>query len=257
MERRVWRAGLAVSVLLHLLVFVWLYTTVINPTSAGSDGHRTRALPAPAGMQVVQIQPVAGAPAELTPEPGQAPATRPQQRRPIYGPSPTPGAAGPQAAGQARAGAAGPTGMDALRVHPGDERLYMDPDAVLPREKTDQERLEERIAGRVDQYNDSVAAAQEAARKALDWTVKGKNGERWGIAPDGIHLGKITLPAPSFGGNAESRARTREWSAIQDQASRAEIRDRFKDHVKAIRERKEKEHEEKKPGSSGSGSHGP
>ncbi len=145
--------------------------------------------------------------------------------------------------------------MDALKVpNDMDPRLYVDPDALAPA-PSDLDRVQSRIAGRLKQYNDSVAAAAEAAERALDWTIHGKDGSRWGIAPDGIHLGKVTLPAPSLGGNAEGRARAREWSDIQDQASRAEVRDRFKDRVKAIRERKEKERAEKKSGSgSGSGS---
>ena len=32
-------------------------------------------------------------------------------------------------------------------------------------------------------------------RRARDWTFE-RDGERWGISPDGIHLGDVTIPLP-------------------------------------------------------------
>ncbi|MGH7475225.1 MAG: hypothetical protein ACRELD_02960, partial [Longimicrobiales bacterium] len=138
-----------------------------------------------------------------------------------------------------------------LRPRHADERLWAPVDRLALPPESDEARMRERLAGRIGTWNDSIAAEEEAARRALDWTVKGKNGERWGISPAGIHLGTITLPAPVFAGNAEAAARAREWNEIQGQADHARIRDRFDDRVRAIRERKDAERAARKPPNGG------
>ncbi len=246
-----WRTGLAISVLVHVLLFAWLYRTYV---STPEIGERQPAALRPdevgGGMRIVRIEAVPGDVAPLTPL---APAASPR----VSVSSRAPGVAVPRPGVPTEPQGVGPRRdvLEPLRPKAGDPRLWVSPDLLTPAQ-TPEERMAERIAGRIDAYNDSLAAASEAARRALDWTVKGKNGARWGIAPDGIHLGKITLPAPTFGGNAEARARNREWSQIQDQASRAEIHDRFKDRVKAIEERKDRERAARKKAGSGSGSDG-
>lgn len=250
-DRSRWRLGLALSLLFHLFLFLLLYYTVVRlPQTGAPPAARAGARPAPPGMQVVQLDEVAGpVPAAAPSTPAAAPRTRPRVTS-----APAPGGRPGEAAPAAGAGAPTRRGIDAL-VPPKDvdTRLRVDPDAVTA-PPTDQERLERRIAGKIQQYNDSVAAAVAAAQRSLDWTLHGKDGSRWGIAPDGIHLGKVTLPAPTLGGSAADRARQKEWNAIQDQAARAAVRDRFNERVKALHERKEKERAAKKKAGSGSGS---
>jgi hypothetical protein len=119
----------------------------------------------------------------------------------------------------------------------------------LPAEElTPDERVRARVAAQLQQYNDSVAAEEEARARALDWSVKTEDGGRWGISPQGVHLGSITVPRwliPTPQTSQEKRAeyagRERNWSEIQRQAERMEIRDVFDERVRAIRERAEQE----------------
>ncbi|MGH7507594.1 MAG: hypothetical protein ACRELX_18220, partial [Longimicrobiales bacterium] len=99
-----------------------------------------------------------------------------------------------------------------------------------------------RIYGQLEAYNDSIAAVAEAARSATDWTHRDANGDRWGVSPGKIHLGKITLPLPfGFsvppGRREEYNERMRTFNEIQMQAGRAEIEKTFEARVRAIRER--------------------
>lgn len=123
--------------------------------------------------------------------------------------------------------------------------------SYAPTDQSPAAAVRERISDRLALYNDSVDAAADARRRLLDWTKKTKDGKAWGIGPDGrIHLGDITLPAIAFappaGRRDEINARNRDWAEIQAQANREFGRQEFKDRVKAIRARKDKEREEKR-----------
>jgi hypothetical protein len=94
-----------------------------------------------------------------------------------------------------------------------------------------------------------VALAAAAAARAVDWTKTDADGGRWGISPEGLHLGDITIPipvnfSPGPGKRDEVAGRVRDWSEIQSQGSRMEGKETFEERVKAIRERKEKERKE-------------
>jgi hypothetical protein len=102
------------------------------------------------------------------------------------------------------------------------------------------------MADRLRQFNDSIMAERLAAERSKDWTVTGEDGKRWGVSPGKLHLGDITLPLPlAFatppGRRDEVNARTQSWSEIEAQATRAESKDNFRDRVKEIRKRKERE----------------
>lgn len=203
---------------------------------AGGSPAPQETQPQPAGPQV---------PAIVAPEGGGTPTPAPTPP-----PPPTTAPAGPAGTGGGGGeGRAPATAAEALRPRAGDPRLWA-PIPTLPTPKTKEERATERVYARIQQFNDSVMAAAEAARRATDWTVTGKDGERWGISPGKLHLGKITLPLP-FGFQAppgrreETAERLREWSEIEDQALRAQIRDQFNERVKQMNERKERERQEK------------
>ncbi|MGH7463344.1 MAG: hypothetical protein ACREMA_20235, partial [Longimicrobiales bacterium] len=73
---------------------------------------------------------------------------------------------------------------------------------------------------------------------------------RWGVSPGKLHLGGITLPLPlAFntppGRRDEVNSQLRNWSEIQAQATRGEIKESFEDRVKEIRKRKDRERAEK------------
>lgn len=206
------------------------------PAPAGGAPAPQETQPQPAGPQV---------PAIVAPEGGVAPTPTPTPPT-----TPTTGPAGPAGTGGGGGeGRAPATAAEALRPRAGDPRLWA-PIPTLPTPKTKEEIATERVYARIQRFNDSVMAAAEAARRATDWTITGKDGERWGISPGKLHLGKITLPLP-FGFQAppgrreETAERLREWSEIEDQALRAQIRDQFNERVRQMNERKERERQEK------------
>jgi hypothetical protein len=113
--------------------------------------------------------------------------------------------------------------------------------------RTPEEVVAQRIDALLGEYNDSVAAEAAAQARAMDWTVKGEDGKRWGVSPGAIHLGSVTIPvgdthfAVAAGRREEFAGRVRTWNEIQDQAVREEARGTFKDRVKAIEERMDRE----------------
>jgi len=125
-----------------------------------------------------------------------------------------------------------------------DPQLLAPVDRLPPEELTEGEWLRLRLANALGIYNDSLAAEAEAKLRATDWTVRDKNGGRWGVSPGQIHLGNRTLPLP-FGfspapGQRDAMAsRLRSWEESQAQASRVEAVQTFEQRVKAIRARQE------------------
>jgi len=245
-QRRALIAGIAASVIIHLLAVLtsrYLITFAVPhaPAPQGSSERR----PAAPGMRVYQIRPIAGeAP------PIEEPATRP---RPETAPSTV--APQPAAEGPSEGGGAGRVAAPAERLRPrdvGDPRLWAPLPLLVERTVTPAEAAREHLYGRIEALSDSLAMEAEAARRATDWTIKGPGGKRWGISSEGIHLGGITLPAPSLGaGREDARERQREWGEIQDQADRARIRDRFDERAREIRERKDQERQQSKQGQQG------
>jgi len=161
-----------------------------------------------------------------------------------------PGAAGEGAGAPGAGGAAYGNSAARFRPQSWDRRLYEPPDRLLPTQ-SDADRVAARVQGKLDAINDSAAAAADAARRATDWTIKGKDGKEWGISPGKLHLGNLTLPLPlGFsappGRRDEFEKNQANWDELQRSASQAEIRHTFDERVKAIRERKEKEREEQK-----------
>ncbi|MGQ0813573.1 MAG: hypothetical protein ACT4O1_03825 [Gemmatimonadota bacterium] len=140
---------------------------------------------------------------------------------------------------------------DRLRPTTIDPRLSGSARYTLPPDASPAAAVRARIAQSLGAYHDSVAAEAEARRRAFDWTIKTKDGKRWGINPDGtIQLGDIKLPQVAFkapdGRRDEINARNRDFAEIERQASSEIGRQSFNQRVKAIRARKEKEREEKK-----------
>ena len=82
-----------------------------------------------------------------------------------------------------------------LRSRPGDARLWMPIDPALVA-LSPHEILELEVKIALEAMNDSAVAAAERARAALDWTRTDEDGNKWGVSPGRIHLGKITVPLP-------------------------------------------------------------
>lgn len=133
-----------------------------------------------------------------------------------------------------------------LRPRVGDWRLWLVyPLArrtdLTPAERTAQ--LEARLQAILEAYDDSMAAELARQAEAMDWTV-GEEGNKWGVSPEGLHLGPLTVPLPFYiGPGRESEDMLREYGEIQRQAGEGAIRDAQDERIKATRERKQRERE--------------
>jgi hypothetical protein len=135
-----------------------------------------------------------------------------------------------------------------LRVVSSDTRLWRQamPEAF---ELTEGKRLELEIAGKLEEWADSVAGAIEAELALTDWTTTDDQGRKWGVSPGQLHLGDLTLPLPFyFGGNAWQRdqANRRAWED-QDIARGVDaqaLRSSWRERADAIRRRREGDRDE-------------
>lgn len=228
--------ALAVLLSRHLFTVAVPYRDAAPPTATRPT--------APPGLRVYDIRTVA----EPTPPVEEQIAQERQEAPSRVSPTTPETEAAPGEA--AEAGPADRMLSPAERLRPrdiGDHRLWAPLPWVVEEPASPAEVATEHLARRIGELNDSLAAEADAARRAMDWTFKGKDGKRWGISPEGIHLGGITLPAPSLGPKSQ---RERDWEEIQDQADRARIRDRFDQRAKELRERKDRERQERKQGES-------
>lgn len=251
--RRALLVGLGLSLALHLLIVLiarrtWLVPVPIELPEApvvAVGGERTTMR-----VERIVIVPEARAEAEATER------VEPEERpEPEAEPAPVtiPGAVD-------AAPAPGASALDRLRPRMADPRLWTRPELPPPEEPSDIEVVRARIARRIQEWNDSVAAEAGRAADAMDWTVKDGEGKRWGISPGKIHLGDLTIPVPvNIGGGPSPQREKAEERASRDkevaaQAERAAADENREERVRAIRERKDQERREQKPGGSTAGS---
>ena len=189
------------------------------------------------------------------------PETRRQPRPPLVAPTEVPSILPPAPATPAtpRAeegtgpliGSGGPT--KGIRPSFSDPRVWVAPTEIVTAPKTPSERLDSAVASRVREHLDSMAAVTHVPNKFErgDWTVE-KGGQKWGIDPKFIRLGKVSIPTAILGflpmnaqANPIAYERDKALSAmradIQWQAQRAMNEDEFRKAVRSIRERKERE----------------
>lgn len=158
--------------------------------------------------------------------------------------APTPGIdADPEADRRER----GVLASERLKVRMEDERIYR-PAAPEVYAITEEERMRLELAGRIEAYNDSVAAAVAAEAGLTDWTRTDSEGNRWGVSPGKLHLGKLTLPLPfNFGQNGWQRARSqdRAWRMrdIQRGAAAQDALANLRERAREIRKRRDEERE--------------
>lgn len=250
-------ASLGISALLHLIALLVLrFESGLVPVFPPSD---PAVLGRPVGMVVYDIELVEEA-AGSTPEEEQRTAPTPPEPEhvpPVPIPPAQPEPAPPVTAEMPPPSARAATSLgERLNSRTGDPRLWdsygtgeapVHPGDALRRRITREEWnavVNPRLS--IEEYNDSVRLAEEAAAKAVDWTVKTGDGGRWGVSPKGIHVGSFALPIPiQFamppGRREGAGAEQRSWSDIQTQRGTTIIQEDIKDRIKAIRARKEAE----------------
>jgi hypothetical protein len=135
-----------------------------------------------------------------------------------------------------------------LRYRMGSVAVWRPPVERQGELMTPEEVVRARVAAQLRQFNDSIAEIEAARARALDWSVSGGDGRRWGIAPGRIYAGTATVQLPfamEFGAppgrREEERARIRDWRELQSQAARIETQEVIDARIRAIRERAEQE----------------
>ena len=194
------------------------------------------------------------------PRPTPAPAPPAPTAVPDRVPTPNPAAAPVQGGGSGPVvGAGGAT--QGIEPNYTDSRLWAPstaPSAPLLSPQASKARIDSVVAETFGAARDSILAEQRAlasARKPGDWTMNGPGG-KWGMDPNSIHLGKISVPnailallsenvQKSLRGNPIQMSEDRRMAAVRadllQHAQREQNEDLFRSAVKEIRARKDKE----------------
>ena len=260
------KTSIAISLAAHVVLFLGLAAITFH-VPVVSLFRRSQALP----EQTVRYVRVAPEPRRAGP--GVQTTTAPAVRsiagaRSVLAPTSIPVGipkpAAPRVAPGVTVGAGNRTDRDssmAIGVQPGipDPRLAINPLSAGHLPMTDAQKAEAALAAIYDQYVDSVkASVANRGRAPGDWSWGGKDGDKWGWDQGGIHLGGITIPnavlaalplniGPSGRNmNAVTDGRTDSYMR-SDIAAHANImsEDDFRTAVKRIRERVDRERQEK------------
>lgn len=241
-HRGAWTVGLGASVVVHLVLLV-LYGGVAGPptVSVAPSGDGPSELQ---GLELLNLV----ARSEDEPE---RPTEPDQDRVPVPVVPVAPGVRPPtQEPGSGRRapeeeGPLGPTAAERLRVRVGDERLWAPLAARDLGELTMQQFLESDLAWRLGLWQDSAAMEEARQRRSLDWTWTDDEGGRWGVSPEGIHLGSVTLPLPVF---APAYGAARERAFIDAEVARGTaqglVLETLEERAEAMRRRRDAEREE-------------
>jgi hypothetical protein len=141
-------------------------------------------------------------------------------------------------------------------LRPGftDGRLYVDPRELrIEREPSRHEQYMAHLQARIDALNDSTYGGGPNT----DWTHTDAEGRRWGVSPEGVHLGGLTiprwlLPLPQSTGTNQDIEADRERRRQRDEIIRQED-DRAREEA---RERARKAAEERRKRGGGGGEDG-
>jgi hypothetical protein len=260
-----------VSVLLHIVLGVVLWRALQVPvTLERLFGSAPTAEPAAERLQYVvvganQQQPTPKPPATARPRPSAAPQAPPVVSPPLVAPReipselprPTGAATGASSTGTREGSLTGgspPTKGVAPTL--ADPRVWTKDSVFLYAPKTDVERLDSALATTLKRKQDSIAANSYTPNKFErgDWTVE-RNGKKYGIDQQYIHLGNFSIPTAllallpfnkAAGPMDPERARTLAFqhNDLLYHAQTAVTEQEFRDAVRAIRERKEREHKQ-------------
>lgn len=250
-SRRVFWRALGVSLLLHGVLLV-LYPVLVGPPRGFLPRGPGSSPPLPEGLHLMALRelPPGVEPDPLPPDPREErseaepalpvpPRTVPAGAQPAAGePSGGPGAEAPVESETPRRSAA-----ELLRPGAWDPELFGPLD--IP-ELSEEERYRLQLAGRLEHWQDSVRQEMERQRRALDWTHTDAEGNRWGVSPGQIHLGKVTLPLPFNFGTPPGRRdeierRAWETQEIMRGSVQGQILETQRDRAREIRARREAE----------------
>jgi hypothetical protein len=240
-KRTTWAAAALLSGAVHVVLLAGLRFALPETHDASSNAAHT-ATP-PAVMRALELRLVTGSPAAPAVDPVPTRTLDTRVGEPDATENPLPASA--ERPDPARRVA------DVLAPRVGDARLWDRPAEALRPELEPLNVAGSRVRSPIEAYNDSVAAAAEAARSAADWTATRAYGERWGFSPDTIHLGNTRRvlrkcsagPCPGYliqppAGRREAQADLlRTFAETQIQARRADLERAFQANVRTLRAR--------------------
>jgi hypothetical protein len=210
----------------------------IAPLKSGGDNRPAPRKPIArlvAPLSTPAALPVApAAPAQPVAQPAAAPATTDSG----VGSGPVVGVGGP---------------AEGARPEYHDGRVWVPPSGIVSAPKTIEEAADSALAARVRAHNDTLALGA-GRRQPGDWTFE-HNGKKYGIDSKFIQLGSFKIPTavlaflplnvtanPIMGEN--ERTLNARHDDIMYQAQRSLNEDEFRDAVRHVRQRLEKEHED-------------
>jgi hypothetical protein len=247
--RRAFWISLGISAVLHVVAVV-LYPSLLIKAPVFSPPFGDFApLTRPAGTELVNLEELPGdRDLEVLP---------PEEIRESEVPAvamdaPNVGGEEDPVADVVRSLAPGPTAAERLRPREGDLRLWAPVDPEITR-LTEEEIMRLLLVAELEDLADSMAIAEEIARRGTDWTYTDDEGRKWGVSPGKLHLGDITLPLP-FGFSTspwereQNAGRIWAWDDINQAAARKGVQDVWKERAEAIRRRMEAE---RKPDTTG------
>ena len=259
-QRRTFAAGFGASILLHLL-FV-LLAGGVRVDSLRLTLPPVETVPAPDALVVVEIastelalspedpRPEPVPPQEAPPpEPEPAPEEPEEEAEQAEERDPLPGVSTLFLPGRPVVGPEGErtTNASRLTLRFSDGRLWFDPKSprLIGERLVRFARADSAVRAILRDWLDSMALDADLERRARDWTFE-RDGERWGISPQGIHLGDITIPipigfAPTGPQRREFEQAIRDLTAIQLQDLRADGEVAAAEARARMRERSEEE----------------
>lgn len=250
-------ASIAVSVVVHVVAIAILVRIAIVPINwAGLLNP-----PQPEATHVEFIRTAADSAAHQRAGGDNRRVTNNASPAPLVSPSTVPSALPPEPA-KTDAPAAPPDGGSGPVIGGGgptkgvtpafiDPRLWAPTGPAVVRPKTATEKLDSAIGSRIRHVEDSLRALGPQ-RAQGDWSWNGKDGKKYGIDQQYIHLGNFSIPTALLAllplnvqGNPTTYENAKRIGAIRgeilDQAARAARDDDFNQAVKELRERKQKE----------------
>jgi hypothetical protein len=251
--------SLLLSVAVHTVLGVVLLNMAFHYDILSFSGPRTPEPPRER-LTYVRVAPTAGGAVGGTgigaPARAERPSTGlvapPSVPTTVTAPQPVAGTPGGVAGGSGSGGGIGPT----TGIVPGvaDPRLTVDPRQWYPVPKTQAQRTDSAIQAIIFAYNDSVAKAS-GGRAPGDWTFE-RGGGKWGVDGNKIYLGKFAIPSAVLAalplriqGNPGERLNDRlvgtHAGEVSEHAASQYHDLEFKNTVKAIRERKDRERRER------------
>ena len=258
--RRAITAGLLISAVAHVVLFLATDQLGLRPAQFVRPAIETE--PAPGGLVVVEVPVTPEGPESETPrpEPEEPSPFRPEELEVIQI-VPTPEAeaepeftpdepvARPEGEPEEHL-----TNAERLRPRFSDARLWVDPrDPLIFGARLERlARADSAVRAILRDWLDSLRLTEEQRQRALDWTYA-KDGKRWGISPEGLHLGDITIPLPfqlmpTGPQRREFEQALRDLRAIQNQDTRSDLDEVRKERMEEMRRRSQEEAERRRSG---------